>query len=262
MDALEGLTIETEGDGDEVVVLLHGWPDTLRLWDRQVEVLRGDFRCVRMTLPGYDLDRPRRPTSIDAMTETFRALVERESPGRPVVLVLHDWGCVFGLHFAMKHPELVSRVVAMDVGDATSDAIRGELTLSGKLMVFGYQFWLALAWRIGGALGDRMTRFMAKRLGAPAPPEEIGAHMNYPYDMIWMRSYGSFAGLETWVPTKPTLFFWGARKPFQFFSRAWAASIEAREDSKVVRVESGHWVMTEQTEQVNAELQAWLKGPA
>ncbi len=260
MDALDGIAVEVDGEGDEVVLMIHGWPDTARLWDDQVEALRPDFRCVRLTLPGYDVRGPRRPTSVAAMCEIFLALVERESPDRPVVLLLHDWGCVFGLHFAMVHPERVARVVAMDVGDARSDDLRRELTLPAKLMVFGYQSWLALAWRIGGVVGDAMTRWMARLLGAPAAPEEIGACMNYPYDMMWTGSHGGFTDLEAWVPTKPTLFFYGRRKPLQFFSRRWADAIDAREDSRVVGVESGHWLMKEQGEEVNRTLRAWLLG--
>lgn len=260
MDELEGIAVEVEGEGDEVVLMVHGWPDTARLWDDQVETLRGDFRCVRLTLPGYDVGGSRRPTSVAGMTGILRALVDRESPRRPVVLLLHDWGCVFGLHFAMEHPDRVDRVVAMDVGDARSEDLRRELSLAGKAMVFAYQSWLALAWRIGGALGDRMTRWMAKLLGAPAAPEEIGSGMNYPYDMMWTGSYGGFADLETWQPTKPTLFFYGSRKPLQFFSQSWADAIEARDDSRVVRVEAGHWLMKEEGEVVNSALREWLLG--
>lgn len=262
MTMLEGLDVRVDGEGDETLLMLHGWPDTAELWEPQVEALRDAYRCVRLTLPGFDLGQPRRPTSLAAMTEIFRLVIERESGGRPVVLVLHDWGCVFGLHFAMKHPELVARVVAMDVGDAGSDEIRAELGVGGALMVFAYQSWLALAWRIGGGVGDWMTRAMAKLFGAPAAPQKIGSSMNYPYDMMWTRSFGSFQALETYTPTKPTLFFWGTRKPLQFFSQAWAARIEARADSKVVRVEAGHWLMRDDVEGVNRTLRSWLQDAA
>ena len=29
--------------------------------------------------------------------------------GQPVVLMVHDWGCVYGYHFAMTHPERVGK---------------------------------------------------------------------------------------------------------------------------------------------------------
>ncbi|MFK7894450.1 MAG: alpha/beta fold hydrolase [Myxococcota bacterium] len=259
---LEGLRVQIDGTGDEMILMLHGWPDTGELWEDQVAALKGEYRCVRLTLPGFDLSAPRRPVSLDEMVGIFRSLIEKESPDRPVVLMMHDWGCVFGFHFAMQHPDLVSRVIGMDVGDANSDAHVASLGLAAKAMVFAYQSWLALAWRVGGRLGDAMTRGVAKLLGAPAAPESIGSSMNYPYDMVWMKSYGSLEHVEIEVPPMPTLFFWGSKKPFQFFSKTWASAIDARADSRVVRVEAGHWLMKEQCEQVNGIMKEWLSADA
>ena len=36
---IDGIEVQVEGDGAEAVVMIHGWPDTLRLWDRTVEAL-------------------------------------------------------------------------------------------------------------------------------------------------------------------------------------------------------------------------------
>lgn len=238
--------------------MVHGWPDTAALWDGQVEALQAQFRCVRLTLPGFDIGQPRRPVGLEEMAEVFRAVIEKESPGRPVILLLHDWGCVFGYHFAMKYPHLVSHVVGMDVGDANSEAHTASLGVMGKLMIFAYQSWLALAWRIGGGIGNAMTRVMARALGAPASPAKIGSSMNYPYDMMWMHSYGSFDALEPFSPSVPMLFFYGNKTPIRFFSSAWADSIERWPDSRVVRVEAGHWLMKDRPEEVNEILLEWL----
>ena len=258
MTNIEGLEIRTEGSGSDSILMVHGWPDTADLWDGQVEALRSQFRCVRLTLPGFDIDQPRRPAGLEEIAEILRVVIEKESPDRPVTLMLHDWGCVFGYHFAMKYPHLVSRVVGMDVGDANSEEHVKSLGIAAKLMTFAYQAWLALAWRIGGGIGDRMTRWMAWALGAPAAPERIGSSMNYPYDMMWMRSYGSFDALEPYRPSVPMLFFYGSEKPFQFFSQAWADSIERWPDSRVVRVTAGHWLMKDCPDEVNGVLLEWL----
>ncbi len=78
------------------MLLIHGWPDTRRLWDSTVQALEPHFRCVRFTLPGYDLTRSARPVSLAEMTALIAAIVDAVSPGRPVTLLLHDWGSVFG----------------------------------------------------------------------------------------------------------------------------------------------------------------------
>jgi pimeloyl-ACP methyl ester carboxylesterase len=60
-----------EGSGPKTVVMLHGWPDTHRLWDGQVAALKERFRCVRFTLPGFDLG-PKRAIPLDELLARTR----------------------------------------------------------------------------------------------------------------------------------------------------------------------------------------------
>lgn len=57
---IDGIDIHIEGDGPGTMVMIHGWPDTWRLWDEQVAFFKPGMRCVRFTLPGFDLDGPRK----------------------------------------------------------------------------------------------------------------------------------------------------------------------------------------------------------
>ena len=45
------LDFKIEGQGEQTIVFIHGWPDTIEVWDRQVESLRDKYRCVRFPLP-------------------------------------------------------------------------------------------------------------------------------------------------------------------------------------------------------------------
>src|SRR5687767_1532187 len=117
---IDGIDVFIEGAGEQTIVMIHGWPDTYRLWDAQVEAFKGRFRCVRFTLPGFDVSKPRQAYSRAQLVETFQHIVEQTCPGQKVILMLHDWGCVFGYQFAMRHPALVSRIVGVDIGDTTS----------------------------------------------------------------------------------------------------------------------------------------------
>src|SRR5690606_10630385 len=96
---IQGLEVVIEGQGP-TVVFLHGWPDTLELWDDTVAALRDAYRCVRFSLPGFDLSKPPRPQSVDGMCALVGAVVDAVSPNEPVTLVLHDWGCFFGYEYA------------------------------------------------------------------------------------------------------------------------------------------------------------------
>jgi pimeloyl-ACP methyl ester carboxylesterase len=104
---IDGIDVHVEGQGDDTVVMIHGWPDTHRVWDAQVEAFKTRFRSVRFTLPGYDVNKPRRPVSLADMTQAIERIVDAVSPDRPVILMLHDWGCFFGYQFYVNHPQRV-----------------------------------------------------------------------------------------------------------------------------------------------------------
>ena len=53
---VQGIPIYVEGEGSETIVMVHGWPDTYRLWDDTVAHLKDRYRCVRFTLPGFDVN--------------------------------------------------------------------------------------------------------------------------------------------------------------------------------------------------------------
>ena len=251
-----GIDVFVEGTGPESIVFVHGWPDTHRLWDRQVEALRDRFRCVRFTLPGFEAGQPRRAYTLDDVVEVIRQVVEQACGGRPATLLVHDWGCVFGYQFAVRYPQLVRRVVGVDVGDAGSRRNLQELGLKAKALVVAYQLWLAIAWRVGGRIGDWMARTMARLAGAPGDPASIGARMGYPYYVQWVQ--GGYRQARSFRPACPMLFIYGKRKPFMFHSSGWAAEVAAMPGSRALAFDTGHWVMVAEPEEFNRAVSEWL----
>jgi pimeloyl-ACP methyl ester carboxylesterase len=254
---VDGIEVFVDGAGPPVV-MIHGWPDTYRLWDTTVAALKDRYRCIRFTLPGFDLSRAGRAYSLDEVIDTIRRIVAETSPHAKVNLLLHDWGCLFGYQFAMRHRDLVDRVIGVDIGDAGSRAHRAELGRKGMLAVFTYQMWLALAWRIGGSLGTAMARRMARTMRCPTDPRGIGAQMGYPYAIRWLGVAGGFKGLRAFEPAGPMLYIYGERKPFMFHSRRWIEWLAARPGSRVIGMPTGHWIMVAQPREFNDALRAWL----
>jgi pimeloyl-ACP methyl ester carboxylesterase len=253
---VDSVEVMVEGAGPKAIVMIHGWPDTYRLWDAQVDALKERYRCVRFTLPGFDVAgqerAPQRAYPLAEVLETIRRVVEQACPGERVILLLHDWGCFFGYQFALRHPELVERVIGVDIGDAGSRQHRAELGARGRFIVVAYQMWLALAWRIGGGIGDAMARWMARAMRCPTDPKSIHAQMGYPYALRWLGVAGGLGGLRVFKPHCPMLYLYGERKPVMFHSRAWAESVAAR------AFPTGHWIMVQQPKEFNAALLAWL----
>lgn len=259
---VDGIDVFVDGTSSDSVVMVHGWPDTWRLWDAQVQHLSARWRCVRFTLPGFDVTLPRRAHSLDQVVDFLRRVIEQASPGRPVVLMLHDWGCLFGWELAMRHPELVSRIVAVDVGDAGSAAYRRSLGAKAIAMTVAYQGWLAIAWALSGTgltgLADGMTRRMAHWLQCRSDPRRIGACMNYPYFIAWTGAHGSYRRLQPVAPACPVLYCFGKKKPFMFHSERWARELAAGPGNKVLRFDTGHWVMRQAPGPFNAAVSQWL----
>jgi len=253
---IDGVEVRIDGSGPRTLVMIHGWPDTAALWEPQVQAFAEECRCVRFTLPGFDRAHPRRVYPIEEIVATLHHIVTTVSPGQPVTVLMHDWGCVFGYRFIDAHPDLVAAVIALDVGDAGSREHLAALGLRAKLAVAAYQLWLALAWHLPTALGDWMTRKMAGWLRAPGPVANIGAHMNYPYHVQWTQGYRS----RPFQPPAPMLFVYGQRKPFMFHSHAWATSLATRPQCKVEGLPCGHWVS--RTAQFNGLALGWLRGLA
>lgn len=261
---VQDLTVQIEGSGPPVL-MLHGWPDTLALWNGTVAALQDGYRCARVCLPGFDLGKPPRPVSVDQMCQLIGAVVDAVSPDQPVTLVLHDWGCFFGYEYAARNPQRVARVVGTDIGDTNSGAYLKSLTGKEKLMIATYQLWLATAWKLGAVwpgLANRMTRYMARSIGCPTPPERMGWQMNYPYAMQWFGSYGGLRGVarvdKVFGPQLPTLFCFGRRKPFMFHSARWLAALGTTPGCQVQGFDAGHWLMLQKPAQFHASVRAWL----
>ncbi|NVM79163.1 pimeloyl-ACP methyl ester carboxylesterase [Duganella sp. SG902] len=259
---VDGIDIFIEGEGAETIVMIHGWPDTYRLWDAQVAELKQRYRCVRFTLPGFDIRQPRRSYSLDATMRVLLHIVNSVSQKQKVILMLHDWGCVFGYEFYMRNKGLVSAIIGVDIGDAQSKATARSRSVGQKMMVASYQSTLALAWAMGGPLGDVMTKATARMLGVPSPREYISSRMNYPYYILTAGASGSYHSLVPFAPQVPMLYIYGTNKPFMFHSPQWTETLAAREGCKVVAMETDHWPMVRAPERFNDLVINWLDKPA
>jgi pimeloyl-ACP methyl ester carboxylesterase len=114
------LEVFVEGPDDgEPVLLMHGWPDSHRLWRHQVKALTdAGFRTIAPDLRGFgDSDKP---TDVEAykvahcVVDMIAVLdacdVEKAN------VVCHDWGAVAGWGVAAFAPDRVLRLAALSVG--------------------------------------------------------------------------------------------------------------------------------------------------
>jgi len=112
------LDVQVEGDG-RPVVLLHGFPDTKRLWSKNVPALvDAGFQVIVPDQRGYGASD--KPEDVEAYSIPFLAIdvtaildhlgIERAH------VVGHDWGAAVAWATASFAPERVDHLVALSVG--------------------------------------------------------------------------------------------------------------------------------------------------
>jgi len=115
------------GHGDPVV-LLHGWPETWYEWRHVMPALAKNHTVITPDLRGLG-DSSKPSTGYDGKTtaEDIHQLVSQLG-FRDIFLVGHDFGVQVAYSYAAAHPNLVRRLVILDVpipGIGTGENIRG-----------------------------------------------------------------------------------------------------------------------------------------
>lgn len=108
----------------EPLLLLHGWPDSPRAWDKVLPALRdAGFRTIVPYLRGYGLStfrrpllgrRPARTGQPVALARDAVDLLDRLSLDR-VHLIGHDWGANTGYAVAAVYPQRLKSLIALAV---------------------------------------------------------------------------------------------------------------------------------------------------
>ncbi|MEU4740788.1 alpha/beta fold hydrolase [Actinosynnema sp. NPDC023658] len=96
----EGARLAVFEHGDrsaQTVVLVHGYPDTHRVWDDVVPLLAGEFHVVTYDVRGAgESSAPRGLAAyrLPVLARDLFAVIAAVSPDEPVHVVAHDWGSI------------------------------------------------------------------------------------------------------------------------------------------------------------------------
>ena len=108
------------GSGDNLVILLHGFPEFWYSWRHQLTVLGRSYHVVAPDMRGYNLsDKPARVKDyrIEVLVEDIVELI-KYCGAHKAAIVAHDWGASVAWALAQKYPERVSKLAAMQVPPA------------------------------------------------------------------------------------------------------------------------------------------------
>lgn len=96
---LEWGTPPHTADNREVVVLAHGFPDKAEFWQAVAQELAKTFRVIAFDMRGCGGSTPLRSAAhfkFKELVEDLFMVIDATSPTRPVHLVGHDWGGIYG----------------------------------------------------------------------------------------------------------------------------------------------------------------------
>lgn len=106
----------TQGEGS-LMLMLHGFPEFWYSWRHQIPEFAKDYKVVALDLRGYnDSDKPQ--ASLAYTMSEFVKDVEGVIKGLGYdrcILVGHDWGGAIAWNFAYAHPEMVERLIVMNI---------------------------------------------------------------------------------------------------------------------------------------------------
>lgn len=105
------------GDGEKLVLLLHGFPEFWYSWRHQLATLSDEYTVVAPDLRGYNWsDKPPRVADykIEKIVDDCLGLI-RHFGYEKAAIVGHDWGAAAAWSLAENYPESVSKLVCMQV---------------------------------------------------------------------------------------------------------------------------------------------------
>jgi haloalkane dehalogenase len=140
---LNGVRIHyvSEGEGDEVMLCLHGEPSWSYLYRKMIPILAEQHRVIAPDLIGFG--KSDKYTDMDeysfAMHHAMLVGFIEALDLRRITLICQDWGGILGLPVATEMPDRFARLVIMNTGLPTGD----------RPMTEGFMQWRDFAQRTG-----------------------------------------------------------------------------------------------------------------
>ena len=263
-----GIEVQDEGAGPPVL-LLHGWPDSHRLWRHQVAALTAaGYRCVVPDLRGFgDSDRP---AEVEAYALPFLAgdvlgVLDQLGIERAHVIG-HDWGAALAWALAALAPDRVDHLAALSVGhfSAFRDAGWAQREKSWYMLLFQFE-GIAERW-----LSDDDHANLREWSSHPdvdativdlQRPGALTASLNW-YRANLPPSALVEPAIELPPVAAPTMGVWSDGDFALTEAQMTGSSKFVSGPWRYERVEgAGHWMQLEQPEAVNALLLDFLPAP-
>lgn len=260
-----GIEVDVVGDGPPVV-LLHGFPDTHRLWRNQVPALaEAGFRVITPDQRGYgDSDKPEDVDSysIPFLVGDILGVLDQLDIAKAHV-VGHDWGAAVAWALGSLAPDRVERLVALSVGHPSSfrDAGLRQRELSWYMLLFQFE-GVAEQWLSNDGWAN--FREWGRHPDADAVIAELENNASLTPGLNWYRANippESLVGPPLELPpvTVPTMGVWSSGDMALTEEQMTGSSKFVSGEWRYERIEeAGHWMQLEAPDDVNRLLLDFL----
>ena len=271
----------------KLIMFVHGFPEFWYEWEKQLVEFGKDYLAVAPDMRGYNLSS--KPAAVEKyhindLIEDLRAL-SKYLGHEKCIMVAHDWGGAVAWSAAMRHPEMLEKLIIINsphpavfarellqnpdqqqasqymllLRSAEAERVLSEnnyARLMDVLVQFGSKWELSEetrlkyigAWSQPGALTGSLNYYRASPLYPPtskADEEQIGGILNLPKEMFEVKV--------------PTLVIWGEQDR-ALLSGNLDGLEEYIEELTVKRITDGtHWVIHEQPELVNGLIRDFIE---
>lgn len=181
------------GNGPKTILFIHGWTCDETSWSEQVPAFEKEYRVVTIDLPGHGKSEfPKdKPLSLDVFARAVEA-VREEVKAEKVVLVGHSMGAAVIGQYAVKFPQRVAGLVAVDGGlvfggpsrGGNADGFKGEAGLRQRETMVNGMLTTA-----SPAIQEKVKKMMLKdapertaveAMAAMSGPKESGGPFDFP----------------------------------------------------------------------------------
>ncbi|CAH1243638.1 EPHX4 [Branchiostoma lanceolatum] len=273
------------GERDKPLMLcLHGFPECWYSWRHQLKEFRNSYRVVAPDLRGYGETESPQPSgyrgwpnfSVSHLTNDVQELIKALGYSS-CTLVAHDWGGIVAWNFAIDHPDLVDKLIVMNIPHP-GILVKYLTTHFSQFRRSWYIFFYQLPWlpEIGlKAFDFQMLHgaFRGKQMGCrrrdaitdedlegfkytfARPGVNISAAINY-YRALIRLPPRNYKGTKV---TCPTLMIWGDQDGALEVGLTEGTDKFVPDFTLKVVPGASHWVQQDQPEVVIGIMRDWLK---
>ena len=249
-----------EAGSGPLIVLLHGFPEFWYSWRKQIPALvDAGFRVIAPDLRGYN--ESSKPPHVDdyrltAVAADIAALIDQS--GEQCILVGHDWGGIVSWLLAMMRPELLRKLVILNMPHPVP-LLRELRRSTRQKLKMTYQLFFRPP-----IIPERLMRWilpMVLRGAGRFTREELSEYKKAWRDIATRRAMANYyralgrnrGELRQHIRPidLPTLLIWGAREPV-FMRETTEDFDDYVPNLRIVRIAAaGHFVQTDAPAIVN-----------